>query len=144
MMTKICRKLYSQSGSSPSSKDLFSEVIQETYSSGRTRKLSGNFLEAEEGLEKTEKAKREKYASTGDGYKAMKKISVNNVEYNIMSQDISKMPVKATLLTFSGIFPRAPKSTAQKTKKKVRWRNESGMESHMDVKIIDKQQHLII
>ena len=52
MMTKICRKLYSQSGSSPSSKDLFSEVIQETYSSGRTRKLSGNFLEAEEGLEK--------------------------------------------------------------------------------------------
>ena len=113
--------------------------VSEASTSGRTRKPSGNFLEAEEAavLDKAEKAKREKYASTGDGYKAMKKMSVHNVDYNIMSQDISKMPIKAKPLKFSGIFPEPPKATNQKTKKTVRWRDETGLENLTDVRMIE-------
>ena len=113
--------------------------VSEISTPGGTRKPSGNFLEAEDAafLEKKEKAKREKYASTGDGYKAVKKMSVHNVDYNIMSQDISKMPIKAKPLKFSGIFSEPPKVTTQKIKKKVRWRDETGMKPLTDTRFIE-------
>ena len=113
--------------------------VSETSTPGRTRKPSGNFLAAEEAadLDKKEKAKREKYAFTGDGYKAVKKMSVHNVDYNIMSQDISKMPIKAKPLKFSGMFSEPPKELTKKIKKKVRWRDETGMEPLTDTKYIE-------
>ena len=113
--------------------------VSETSSQGRTRRSSGNFLEAEEAadFEKKDKSKREKYASTGDGYKAIKKMSVHNVDYNIMSQDISKLPVRAKPLKYPGIFPEPPQESTLKIKKKVRWRDENGMENLSDTKFIE-------
>jgi len=96
------------------------------------RRGSAGFLEEEATFDK--KKKKEKYATTSDGYKAVKKMSIANVDYNVMSQDISKMPIKAKPLQFAGIKPK--EVIPGKMKKKLRWRDQTGLEPLVDVKEI--------
>ena len=62
-------------------------------------------------------------------------MSVHNIDYNVMSQDISKMPVPhAKPLQFKGI---KPKTADSKQKKRVRWRDQSGFDTLVDIQIIE-------
>eukprot|EP00092_Neocalanus_flemingeri_P033322 GFUD01036237.1.p1 GENE.GFUD01036237.1~~GFUD01036237.1.p1 ORF type:complete len:1656 (+),score=684.01 GFUD01036237.1:182-4969(+) len=96
------------------------------------RRGSAGFLQEEATMDKVKK--KDKYATTADGYKAVKKMSVANVDYNIMSQDISKMNVQAKPLQFAGIKPK--EVIIGKIKKKLRWRDQTGLEPLEDVKEI--------
>ena len=92
------------------------------------RSNSGGFLE-EEAKRDNLKEKKEKFKKTADGYKTPKKLSVHNVDYNIMSQDISNMPVpNARPFTMKGMKPK---------KKKLRWKDENGFEPLVDVREIE-------
>ena len=55
----------------------------------RERRSSAGFLEHEANKDLEVKKKREKYVSTGDGYSKVKKMSVHNIDYNVMSQDLA-------------------------------------------------------
>ena len=108
----------------------------------KRRSSTGGFLEDVASMDSNkakEKARKEKYAVTEDGYKAVKKMSVANVDYNIMSQDISKMPVPhARPLEFSGITPSGDEpSEVRPGKKRLRWRDENGMETLVDIRLIE-------
>lgn len=108
----------------------------------KRRSSTGGFLEDVASMDSTkakEKVRKEKYAVTEDGYKAVKKMSVANVDYNIMSQDISKMPVPhARPLEFSGITPSGDEpSDVRPGKKRLRWRDENGMETLVDIRLIE-------
>ena len=76
--------------------------------------------------------KDEKYTTTADGYKSVKKMSLSNIEFNV-SQDISKMPIKAKPLQFEGI---KPKSIPGKAKKKLQWRDQDFRSPLVDIKLI--------
>ena len=95
------------------------------------RRSSAGFLEEESNRDKV---KKNKYSATHDGYKAVKKMSMANIDYNIMSQDISKMRVDAKPLKFTGIEPK--KIEPKKIKKKLSWRDKTGLESLVDVREI--------
>jgi len=95
------------------------------------RRSSAGFLEEESSRDKV---KKDKYSATHDGYKSVKKMSVANIEYNIMSQDTSKMLVDAEPLKFSGIEPK--KTMPKKMRKKLRWRDKSGLEPLVDIREI--------
>ena len=97
------------------------------------RRNSVGFLE-EEAKNDSLRSKKEKYGETSDGYKTVKKLSVHNVDYNIMSQDISKMPVpNARPLHFEGIKPKIPGKTKSR---RVRWRDECGTSPLVEVREI--------
>ena len=108
----------------------------------RERRNSLNFLEEEakndsESLhnKKSLQSKKEKYVDTYDGYKTPKKLSVHNVDYNIMSQDISKMPVpNAKPLQFEGI---EPKIRAKKGSRRVQWKDLHGLRPLVEVREIE-------
>ena len=96
------------------------------------RRNSVGFLEEEAKQDKL-KEKKEKFRETADGYKTVKKLSVHNVDYNIMSQDISKMPVPgAKPFALEGLKPIRTKG-----KKKLRWKDENGFEPLVDVREIE-------
>ena len=96
------------------------------------RRNSVGFLE-EEAKKDDLKEKKEKFRETPDGYKTPKKLSVHNVSYNIMSQDISNMPVPdAKPFTMKGLEPRRIKG-----KKRLRWKDENGFEPLVDIMEIE-------
>ena len=109
----------------------------ETKSSITQRRSSSGFLEEEA---KSDKVKKDKYASTSDGFRTMKKMSVNNVDYNIMSQDISKMPIKNVKpLQYKSLSPLTieDKENSNKIRKRIQWRDHNGLDSLVDVRFIE-------
>ena len=70
-------------------------------------------------VEPVDPAKKEKYQMTRDGYRAVKKMSVSNVDYNVMSQDVANMQVTAEPLRFEGIVPKKKGKCL-----KLRWADE--------------------
>ena len=91
------------------------------------------FLENEVLKDKEKLAKKDKYATTADGYKAVKKMSVDNVDYSVMSQDISKMLIdNVKPLQFPSLGVNADRS-----RKKVRWRDADGFTTIVDVIYIE-------
>ena len=52
------------------------------------------------------KKKKEKYATTSDGYKSVKKMSISNGDYSTVSKELSKIPVNVQPLEFAGIKPK--------------------------------------
>jgi len=97
-----------------------------------TRRPLVCFLEEE--AKHDEVNKKEIHLATADGYKTVKKMSVHTVDYSVMSQDFSMMPVpNAKPLNYQGIKPK--KQTGKR--KKLRWRDENGMDTLVDIKFID-------
>merc|ERR1719233_464432 len=76
------------------------------------RRASSGFPEEESNRDNIKK--KEKYSATSDGYKSVNKMSMANIDYNILSQDdISRIHVNAKPLMFAGIEPKK----SMKTKK---------------------------
>ena len=63
------------------------------------------------------KKKKEKYATTSDGYKSVKKMSISNGDYSTVSKELSKIPVNVQPLEFAGIKPKI--DTGNKTEEKA-------------------------
>ena len=93
------------------------------------RGSEAGFLEEQSKMDAAKPVRKDKYATTSDGYKVPKKMSVSNVDYNVMSQDISRMPVKSKPLSYSGI---APQATSKGKGLRITWREPLG-----DIQFID-------
>ena len=99
-------------------------------------KSSAGFLETEAKKDKEKLAKKEKYSTTSDGYKTVKKMTTDNVSYSVMSQDISKKPMPHVKpFQLSGLNDEI--AALSKKRKSVRWRDESGFEPLVDTRYIE-------
>ena len=85
-------------------------------------------------VEPKDPAKKEKYQVTRDGYRAVKKMSVSNVDYNVMSQDVANMQVNAEPLSYEGI---APKKKGRGLK--LRWADEEPGATLVEIRWIEAE-----
>ena len=83
-------------------------------------------------VEPVDPAKKEKYQVTKDGYRAVKKMSVSNVDYNVMSQDVANMQVTAEPLRFEGIVPKEKGKCL-----KLRWADEEPGAALVEIRWIE-------
>lgn len=94
-------------------------------------------LDAKSGIKKSkfvepDPSKKEKYQMTKDGYRAVKKMSVSNVDYNVLSQDVANIPVNVEPLRFEGI---APKKKGRG--RKLSWADEEPGASLVEIRWIE-------
>ena len=85
-------------------------------------------------VEPVDPAKKEKYQVTKDGYRAVKKMSVSNVDYNVMSQDVANMQVNAEPLRFEGIAPKKKGKCL-----KLRWADEEPGATLVEIRWIESE-----
>ena len=81
----------------------------------------GGFLEVEAQTDR-KLSKKDKVERTEDGGYQMKKLSASNMDYNVCSQDISKLPKQTKYLNFKGVRPDpGKKKKASHKKKNLSW-----------------------
>lgn len=103
------------------------------------RRPSLGFLDEEVKLDKEIIKKKEKFKATADGYQVPKKLSVSNVDYNVCSQDISKMAVKAKPLYIPGISAEKQQLSRPAAKStRICWRDECRAGPLVDIRYIER------
>jgi len=97
---------------------------------------SGGFLESEAMTER-KASRKEKMKRTGEGY-VMNKLSVDNMDYSVGSQDPTNNPIQKRFLHYSGVTKTVRDDSTRK-KKNVKWADQAanGLLPLVEVKEIE-------
>jgi len=82
------------------------------------------------------KEKTSKYAISSDGQRVSGKMTFSNIDYNVASQDISKMVIDTSKMPPMPTFGFAKPKEKAKKRKSVRWKDTDGMGDLVDTKLI--------